>query len=315
MRNREMSRMLALAPQLTAAQRLMLLKALQAPAAGAEVVAIVQSHLVALPSCPHCHGQRVVRNGQASDLQRYKCRGCAKTFNALTGTPLARLRQKAKWLTQAQVLREGLSVHQAAQRLDVAASTAFRWRHRFLQLPQDVKAQALLGVVEADETYFLRSYKGQQVKGRTRRRRGGSAAKRGLSDEQVPVLVARDRSGSTTDFILAVADKAHELAALAPLLASDAILCSDGGGALAAVARKLGIEHHVLNMSKGPRVQGPWHIQNVNAYHGRLKNWMARFKGVATSYLASYLGWFRAIDRSAQTHGQAASILAIAVGL
>jgi len=315
MRNREMNRMLALAPRLTATQRLVLLSALQTTAAGAEVVAIVQSHVAAAPACPHCHSGRVVRNGQASELQRYKCRNCAKTFNALTGTPLARLRQKAKWLTQAQVLREGLSVHQAAQRLDVAPSTAFRWRHRFLRLPQDVKAQALLGVVEADETYFLRSYKGQQVKGRTRRRRGGSAAKRDLSDEQVPVLVARDRSGSTTDFILDVADKAHELAALAPLLASDSILCSDGGGALAAVARKLGIEHHVLNMSKGPRVQGPWHIQNVNAYHGRLKNWMARFKGVATSYLASYLGWFRANDRSAHSPGQAASMLVLAVGL
>ena len=314
MRNREMKRMLAQAPKLTAAQRLVLLRALQTQAKGAEVVNVVQAALNASPTCPHCEGRRVVRNGQASELQRYKCRGCGKTFNALTGTPLARLRQKAKWLTQAQVLREGLSVQQAAHRLDVAPSTAFRWRHRFLQLPQDVKAQALLGVVEADETYFLRSYKGQQVKGRTRRRRGGSAAKRGLSDEQVPVLVARDRSGSTTDFILEVADKAHELAALAPVLSSDAILCSDGGGALAAVARKLGIEHHVLNMSKGPRVRGPWHIQNVNAYHGRLKNWMARFKGVATSYLASYLGWFRACDRSAQTHDQAASMLALAVG-
>lgn len=172
-----------------------------------------------------------------------------------------------------------------------------------LRLPQDIKAQALLGVVEADETYFLRSCKGQRVAGRPGRRRGCSAAKRGLSDEQVPVLVARDRAGSTTDFILPVADKAHELAALMPVLPDDAILCTDGGGALAAVARHLGIEHHVLNMSTGPRVRGPWHIQNapVNACHGRLKLWMQRVHGVATSNLAGYLGWFRACDRSART--------------
>ena len=67
-------------------------------------------------------------------------------------------------------------------------------------------------------------------------------------------------------------------------------------------------------MSKGPRVQGPWHIQNVNAYHGRLKLWMQRFNGVATSYLASYLGWFRALDRSAKSPGQPAPMLAMAVG-
>ena len=60
--------------------------------------------------------------------------GCTKSFNALTGTPLARLRHKAKWLEQAQALHEGLSVHQAAERLQVAPSAAFHWRHRFRRI-------------------------------------------------------------------------------------------------------------------------------------------------------------------------------------
>lgn len=314
MRNREMKRMLAEVSKLTPAQRSVMQQALREQGEAAQAVEVVQARMGSLPACPHCGCKHVVRNGQVSELQRFKCRGCAKTFNALTGTPLARLRHKSRWLSQADALREGLSVHKAAERLQVAPSTAFRWRHRFLRLPQDVKAQTLAGVVEADETYFLRSRKGQQVIGRAKRRRGGSAAKRGLSDEQVPVLVARDRTGATTDFILPVADKAHELAVLASVLPSDAILCTDGGGALGAVARHLGIEHHVLNMSTGPRVQGPWHIQNVNAYHGRLKQWMQRFNGVATSYLASYLGWFRACDRPNRTPGNHPSMLALAVG-
>ena len=41
---------------------------------------------------------------------------------------------------------------------------------------------------------------------------------------------------------------------------------------------------------------------------------MRRFNGVASSYLASYLGWFRALDQSAQTPGQPAPSLAMAVG-
>lgn len=45
--------------------------------------------------------------------------------------------------------------------MGVHRTTAFRWRHRFLTLPREVKAQHLDGVVEADETYVLRSYKGQ----------------------------------------------------------------------------------------------------------------------------------------------------------
>jgi hypothetical protein len=42
---------------------------------------------------------------------------------------------------------------------------------------------------------------------------------------------------------------------------------------------------------------GPYHIQNVNAYTSGLKTWMIPFRGVATKYLDSYLGWRRRIDR------------------
>jgi len=52
----------------------------------------------------------VVRNGRADGLQRFKCRSCSKTFNALTSTPLARLRMKGKWLTQAEAIRDGLTI-------------------------------------------------------------------------------------------------------------------------------------------------------------------------------------------------------------
>lgn len=38
----------------------------------------------------------------------------------------------------------------------------------------------------------------------------------------------------------------------------------------------------------------------VNAYGSRLRQWMAKFHGVATRYLASYLGWHRVIDRLGQ---------------
>lgn len=35
----------------------------------------------------------------------------------------------------------------------------------------------------------------------------------------------------------------------------------------------------------------------MNAYAARLKSWMAPFKGVASKYLATYLGWRRMIER------------------
>ena len=93
---------------------------------------------------------------------RYKCRGCSVTFNALTGTRWARLRHRQRWLAQCEALQEGLSVRKAAAHLGVHRTTAFRWRHRFLQCPAKIKDLAMRGVVEADETYVLESFKGQR---------------------------------------------------------------------------------------------------------------------------------------------------------
>ena len=316
MRNREMKRLTAALEKMTPGQRKILVTELMALELHPASVTIVERHLASAPTCPHCAAERVVKNGTARGLQRYKCHDCSKTFCTLTGTPLAHLHMRGKWLDQAAALRDGLTLHEVAENLNIAVSTAFRWRHRFLALPQTVQAQTLIGIAEADETYFLRSNKGQRKGlGRPARKRGGKASKRGVSGEQVPVLVARDRSGSTADFILNIVDKTHVSAVLKPLLAQDAILCTDSSKTLAAAAKDIGVMHHPVNLSAGIRVDGPWHVQNVNAYHSRLKNWMRRFKGVATRYLDSYLGWFRTIDRSPLAGLKPAQWLTIAVGV
>lgn len=315
MRQRELARLMKSLGHLTHAQRQKVAAELAAGERQAASVAIVEGRLEGKPRCPHCTSEHAVRNGTVHGLQRYKCRDCRKTFNALTGTPLARLRMKGKWLGQTAVLRDGVTITKAAEMLGVARSTAFRWRHRFLALPKTIQAKSLAGIAETDETYFLQSFKGLR-KGLTRaaRKRGGSAAKRGISQEQVPVLVTRDRAGSTADAILPADNKASVVAALGPLLPKDIILCSDGSSTLAAAAKDLGVAHRPINLSAGIRVvAGIYHVQNVNAYDSRLKDWIRRFHGVATRYLDSYLGWFRAIDRTRGAGLNPASLLASAI--
>jgi hypothetical protein len=62
------------------------------------------------------------------------------------------------------------------------------------------------------------------------------------------------------------------------------------------------IAHTAVNLSAGIRlIDHAFHIQNLNAYHGRLKDWMARFHGVATNYLPDYLRWRRFLERFASS--------------
>ena len=211
---------------------------------------------------------------------------------------LARLRHKDCWATYAQALIEGLTVRQAAARCGVDKNTSFRWRHRFLTHPAQAKALKLSGIAEADETYFPLSFKGQRHLPRPARRRGHAIRQRGTGAEQVPVLILRDRQGATADFKLTVANTAEIEPILQQVVATDAVLCSDGASAYRIASQHLGLTHRAINLSAGRKViAGVYHIQNVNAYDSRLKGWMHRFHGVATKYLENYLGWRRLLER------------------
>jgi len=248
--------------------------------------------------CPHCAGRDVVGWGRSSGLARYRCKDCARTFNALTKTPMARLRKKEQWLGHAQAMIEATSVAKAARLCGVHATTAFRWRHRFLGAPALDKPKKLSGIVEADETFILESFKGRRSRlSRPPRKRGGKARHPGYFFENIPILVARDRQGATVDAVLPQVDSASIKAALDGLVTPANRLVCDGGLAIRAFARKAKIPVHVLLAPGKPNPEAPdIHINNVNAHHGRLKEWLRRFHGVATKNLPTYLGWRRALE-------------------
>lgn len=155
---------------LTAKQRQELEAVLVGRQPRAAVAAAIEERLGEARRCPHCGGASV-GGGQADDLRRFRCKDCRRSFNALTGTPLARLRKKERWLDFGQSLSEGETVAASAERCGVAVSTAFRWRHRFLRAAKN-PTRLLSGIVEVDETYILSSRKGERRLGRKARRRG-----------------------------------------------------------------------------------------------------------------------------------------------
>ncbi|WAH39271.1 IS1595 family transposase [Alicyclobacillus dauci] len=268
--------------------------------------------------CPRCKGKSTVRYGKfskTSDRQRYKCKSCGRTFTDLTGTPLAYVKKPANmWDEVARCMRDGYSCRRIAKELGIAVSTAFEWRHRILaslRTRTDLTI-TLNGIVEADETFFRKSYKGSHFKnkmdpdarreaffkvfGRYPRRHGKEAHKRGRSKEQVPVLVLRDRTARTVSLVMPSMKTEEISRQLLPAIGSDTVLCTDAFRGYKTVCKNAGIKHVVLNQNKGEHSRGIYHIQSVNAYHSRLKGWMERFKGVSTKYLDNYMTWFAYVD-------------------
>lgn len=249
-------------------------------------------------SCPRCSSTAYHRHGHAHGLQRFRCSECGKTFNSLTGTPMAWLHYKSEWLSYADCLLSSYTIRRAAERCGIHKNTSFRWRHRFLSLPKTDRPHCLHGITEADEMYILESEKGARNLGRPPRKRGGAASQRGTSFEQVCVLVARDRTGQTLDFITGKGPvtKAQLKRCLPGVIDKDVLLVTDSNASYRYFARDTGVSHKAINLSAGVRVRGAIHIQNVNAYHSRFREWMTRFHGVASHYLTNYLGWRWVLD-------------------
>lgn len=298
MKAKEFSQLVAAVTTLTHYQRNQLIVVLNRENDSLRVHEIIESKFDAKHECPHCKNRDLYHHGFANGLQRYRCKQCGKTFNALTKTPLARLRHKSKWLNYLDQMQASLTVRKSAKNIGVHRNTSFRWRHRFLKLISKERADKLHGITEADETYLLESDKGQRHLNRAPRKRGGHATKPGLSGEQVCVLVARDRARQTLDFVVGKGPitKAQVTAALKPVLDQDVLFVTDSNLTYTAFCETEEISHETVNLSEHQRVKGAYHLQNVNAYHSRFKGWLQRFHGVATKYLPNYLGWRHALE-------------------
>jgi transposase-like protein len=289
-------------------------------------VALARRTEVALAKrrCPHCGADGAHLHGRdKNDRQRFRCCSveCHRSFNILTGTPMARARKPEKWGHYLSHMTDHRSIRKiTAAGIGVNHTTVWRWRHRFLKAAAQDNATTLSGVIEADETFFVRSCKGHRgwVKGRppearAARPRAWGATKRGLSGEQVPVLTALDNAGGVYEAILPSLTTIG--AALDGRIAAGSVVCSDGAPAYVKAAVTAGAEHRrvvvptitlvaakIAPLPTKRRQKGRLGLGRVNAHHGQIKGLVnGRCRGVATRYLGNYLGWHRAMLRQGFT--------------
>jgi hypothetical protein len=204
------------------------------------------------------------------------------------------------------------SCRKLADDLGVHWMTVWRWRLKVLRAIEGWGDMGLKGLVEADETFFRESRKGShewrlhaagQGPQPPRPRwyefdRSKVLMPRGLSRWQIPVLVLRDRYGAThTRRLPSLGLPAFE-PVLDQVMASDALLCTDGGAVYRRWAKARGRAVEQVNSRRGIRVRdGVIHIQNANSYHSRFKDFMKPFRGPATRHLPLYVAWMAFRDQ------------------
>jgi transposase-like protein len=236
--------------------------------------------------CPYCNSDKSVKNGIRSDLQRYKCKSCKKNYNILTGTPLARLRKKGRWLDYSSCLNEGVTIRESAVLVGVHRNTTFRWRHRFLMNSINLKPDTLNGVVEATESYFRYSEKGKKFFEHPEK-----------VGQKVYVVFNRDRGRNIYEQIVENFDLDKVSEKFNGVYSKDILFCSENSDLYKNFVLEKGLRHGTLNLKTGELIKKDVvHLFNVENYKEELYKWLKRFRGVATKYLNNYLSWYRELD-------------------
>ena len=313
MKNSTFNKLLKVVPELNHDQRFCLKSELNQCDDYAKICDLLERRIEDNYRCVHCNSTKIIKFGHRAGLNRYRCKSCSRTFNALTGTPLARLRKKELWLKFIELLVESFTIRKSARKVKVNLKTTFNWRHRFLKKSHDMENQLLSGIVEADETFFRQSMKGSKKLKRPPRKRGEAAPQRGLSKAHVSVVVLCSRNHQEADYITGLGSVNSKWLDqfLAPHIEKDALLVTDKASAFKTFSSHQLLKHKTISATrKGERVDGIYHIQHVNSYHSGLKGWMYRFHGVATKYLNHYLGWFHLLR---QVHTLTAESLILCV--
>lgn len=254
-------------------------------------------------ACIHCGFECLVQWGKAkSGTQRFKCRNCKATFSATTNTPVYRLRNRHLWSKYLGLMNRHIALRELPlYGIALSLPTLHRWRHRFLSALVANGDTKLSGLIEADEKFFRTSFKGSRgwkrkspPQSRRARKRGG-ADQRGLSQQQVPVLTALDRSGNIHQSQLSDLRWPTISEAMTPWIESESVICSDGKLAYERVAAQTGCEHMVVKKGMGGNAL-KLSIGRIDAYHRDVENLInRRCMGVGTRYLMNYFAWQRRI--------------------
>jgi transposase-like protein len=277
-------------------------------------------------SCPRCGGGVRVRWGRTpTGAQRWRCSGCGGSWSGRSDTLLARVHRPDLMAALVRDMMEApqpLSCRRASEALGPSRDTIWRWRMAIIGTLTPESDDTLAGIVEADEAHQRESRKGWREWVRHRRdpanhpapprlrwrdylRRGAvsTAPPGGWRAWEKKLLAATDRAGHRAFEAIANASQTAISGALLPVMAPDAVLCTDGHATYERIAKDERIPHFALNAGRrSRRTPRSHHINTVNALIGRFRAFMQPFCGPASRNLGAYGRWHAARDNAVRGH-------------
>lgn len=224
--------------------------------------------------CPICKGKSYIKYGKYNEIQRYRCKDCGKTFSLVTDSIFKYSKKESKlWIEFLELMLARKTLRESAKKLKINLGTAFYWRHKVLNVLEDIYIpRKLKDDVHISKGVIKENFKGSRnIKTNIRKDILMFEAK-GDEDSILAIPVCKD-TWSLKNFYNKVYSKIDE----------KSYIISYGDAYLSAIARK----HNVNLLRKTVREEG-----KIKYFRLYLKVWLIKFRGIATKYLREYLSWF-----------------------
>ena len=263
-------------------------------------ILLATENTAAAHDCPYCGSAKVIRYGRKCGKQRFLCNQCGRTFVTTTHTIMSRSHfSDSVWQEVIRDTVQGHAIDYSAKKLGINHRTVFDMRHKILLALQELpETEHILlgGVAELDETFVLESYKGKPLPdtvGRTARRHGAKAQKRGISSEYICICAGIQRKGEAyAATINRAKPDAAELASLfSEHIAQGTLVLCDGLKSYRSLAAATGCtvkDCHELTEEE----KSFFNLNTVNGFHSFIKRRYDFYCGVATKYLNRYNALF-----------------------
>jgi transposase-like protein len=243
-----------------------------------EISALIQTHINGR-MCPHCHSHEVISTGNYKNRKRYLCKKCGKYFNDLTKTPFSGIHSHKKVEKYLQCMIDGFSIRKSAQVVGISVTTSFNWRHKLLDKIKELPAPSRKELIEVKEIKVPYSAKGQR-----------SPISKNLSESKVSLIFTSDRTGKidSDSTLWRERSKNKVLDRLKfDLFENKNIVIPASSSVLEKILKK-----------KTNQITNSHSCGEVEKSIIEWKEWMFRFRGVATKYMMNYLHWFDYLKNS-----------------